>query len=123
MLIDSNIIIYAVQPERTALRLYLDTLPRTVSVVSYIETLGFQRLSDEARNQLEDFFEGARILPLTNAVADEAIRLRQQRRIGLGDSIIAATAITNNLTLITRNIEDFHWIDGLELLDPLSNNP
>ena len=62
-------------------------------------------------------------MPLTNAVADEAIRLRQQRRIGLGDSIIAATAITNNLTLITRNIEDFHWIDGLELLDPLSNNP
>ncbi|MYC38754.1 MAG: type II toxin-antitoxin system VapC family toxin [Chloroflexi bacterium] len=123
MLIDSNIVIYSVQPDHFALRLFLNTLPRTVSVVSYIEALGYQRLSDDARIQLTEFFEGARILPLTDAVAEQAINLRQQRRMGLGDSIIAATAITHNLTLVTHNTEDFRWIAGLELLDPLTNNP
>ena len=43
--------------------------------------------------------------------------------MGLGDSIIAATAMTHNLTLVTHNTEDFRWIAGLELLDPLTNNP
>ena len=51
-------------------------------------------------------------MPLTDAVAEQAINLRQQRRMGLGDSIIAATAITHNLTLVTHNTEDFRWIAG-----------
>ena len=123
MLIDSNIIIYSVQPENIALRMYLDTLPRIVSVISYIEALGFQRLTDEARIQLEDFFDGADVLPLTDAVAEQAILLRQQRRMGLGDAIIAATVLVHYLTLVTRNTEDFRRIDGLELLDPIGNHP
>ena len=43
--------------------------------------------------------------------------------MGLGDAIIAATAMVHNLTLVTHNTEDFRWIAGLELLDPLTNNP
>ena len=55
--------------------------------------------------------------------SNQAIALRQQRRMGLGDAIIAATAIVHNLTLVTHNTEDFRWIANLELLDPLENNP
>lgn len=123
MLIDSNIIIYSVQPNHLVLRIYLDTLPRTVSIVSYIEALGYQRLTEDARIQLTEFFEGARILPLTDTIAQQAVALRQQRRMGLGDAIIAATAMVHNLTLVTHNTEDFRWIAGVELLDPLTNNP
>ncbi len=48
-----------------------------------------------------------------------AVRLRQRRRMSLGDSIVAGTAIINDRTLITHNTEDFHWIEGIKLLDPL----
>lgn len=123
MLIDSNIIIYSVQPNHLVLRIYLDTLHRTVSIVSYIEAHGYQRLTEDARIQLTEFFEGARILPLTDTIAQQAVALRQQRRMGLGDAIIAATAMVHNLTLVTHNTEDFRWIAGVELLDPLTNNP
>lgn len=64
-----------------------------------------------------------RILSLTDAIAQQAVTLRQQRRMGLGDAIIAATALVYNLTLVTHNTEDFRQIAGLELLDPLTNNP
>jgi predicted nucleic acid-binding protein len=53
-------------------------------------------------------------------VIDEAIRLRQLRKISLGDSIVAATAIARHLTLATHNTDDFSWISGLALIDPMA---
>jgi predicted nucleic acid-binding protein len=58
------------------------------------------------------------ILPINEAVVDKTISLRQKYRIGLGDAIIAATALVNNLVLITRNIKDFEIIDALSLVNP-----
>jgi predicted nucleic acid-binding protein len=36
----------------------------------------------------------------------------------LGDAIIAATALVHGLTLVTRNVDDFKHIAGLELENP-----
>ncbi len=122
MLLDSNIIIYSAKPGDAALRSFLEGIRRYVSVISYIESFGYQNLKPEEFQQLETIFRRTQILPLTDDIVEQAISLRQQRRMGLGDSIIAATAITHNLTLVTHNTEDFRWIGGLELLDPLTNN-
>jgi predicted nucleic acid-binding protein len=121
MLIDSNIVIYASKPENADLRRFLDQISRSFSVVSYIESLGYHRLSESERQNLLRIFRRSQMLPLSHTVAQQAIRLRQTRRMGLGDTIIAATAIIHGLTLVTHNVEDFRWIGGLELLDPLSN--
>ena len=121
MLIDSNMVIYASHSDHLPLRLFLDSIPRSVSVVSYVEALGYHRLTTEAENFITDFFRGSQILSLSDSIAQRAVNLRQQRRMGLGDSIIAATAIVHDLTLVTHNIEDFRWISGLELMDPLTN--
>ena len=43
--------------------------------------------------------------------------------MGLGDALIAATAPVHGLTLVTRNVKDFRWIDGLDLLDPATIGP
>ena len=123
MLIDSNIIIYASKPEASVLRSFLDTFRRYVSVITYIESFGYQQLAFEERVQLVRIFRRTQILPLTDAIAQQAVSLRQQRRMGLGDSIIAATAMTHNLTLVTHNTEDFRWIGGLQMLDPVPNLP
>ncbi|CAI8007969.1 hypothetical protein GBAR_LOCUS5512 [Geodia barretti] len=101
------------------MRSFLDKIRRYASVITYIESFGFQRLAEEEREQLDGFFRNTQILPLTDGIAGQTITLRQQRRMGLGDAIIAATAITHNLALVTHNTEDFRWIAGLELLDPL----
>jgi len=64
------------------------------------------------------FIDWVVILPINEAVVDKTISLRQKYRIGLGDAIIAATALVNNLVLITRNIKDFEIIDALSLVNP-----
>lgn len=52
----------------------------------------------------------------------KAVLLRQERKMTLGDSLIAATAIVNDLKLITSNIKDFRWIDELTLVNPLKQD-
>ena len=123
MLIDSNIVIYASQPQYFALRLFLDGIQRSVSIVSYIEALGYRSLTADAEGYITNLFQGSQMLALSQTIADQAVALRQQRRMGLGDAIIAATAMVHDLALVTHNTEDFRWIGGLELLDPLTNNP
>ena len=121
MLIDSNIIIYAAKPAGSNLRALLDTIRRYASGITYIESCGFQNLVEPEREQLDGIFQNTRILAVTDTIAQQAVSLRQQRRMGLGDAIIAAAAMVHNLTRVTHNTEDFRCIGGLELLDPLSN--
>jgi len=36
----------------------------------------------------------------------------------LADALIAATCLENDLTLVTYNVKDFHFIQGLKWLKP-----
>ncbi|MBI1817448.1 MAG: type II toxin-antitoxin system VapC family toxin [Deltaproteobacteria bacterium] len=121
MLLDSNIIIYAAQPEQGALRAFVEEKAPAVSVISRIEVLGYHQLQQPERESLDRFFEAAEVLPLSESVVERAVHLRIQRRMSLGDSIIAATALVHQLTLVTHNTEDFAWIRELRLLDPLTS--
>lgn len=120
MLIDSNVIIYAAQPHYNDLRQFIDEITPSVSVVSYIEVFGYHNLGEDERQYLEQFFQKTEILPLSDTVMHRAVGLRQQRRMSLGDAIIAATAIVHDRILVTHNIQDFLWISELNLLDPLT---
>lgn len=119
MLIDSNIIIYSAQPEHVELRSFIAEHTPAVSAVSVVEVLGYQELSDSDRTKLEAFFDTATVLPLDDEVIWEAVRLRQLRRMTLGDALVAATALVGERTLVTRNTSDFDWIPELTVLNPV----
>lgn len=53
MLLDSNIITYAAQPEHAALREFIETHTPAVSVISYIKVLGYHKLTADDRQFLE----------------------------------------------------------------------
>ena len=118
MLIDSNIIIYSALPEYAFLRQLIAEHAPVVSAVSYVEVLGFHSLSEEARLHFEAFFAASTVLPLSQSVLDQAVILRQSRRMTLGDSLVAATCLVNARTLVTRNVLDFGWISGLNVINP-----
>ena len=118
MLLDSNIIIYASQPENTQIRQFIGEHDIVVSAISYIEVLGYHPLTEEYRLYFEEFFGVVEVLPISNAVLDRAVLLRQMRRMTLGDAIIAATALVYGRTLVTRNIEDFRWMAEITLINP-----
>ena len=126
MLLDSNVIIYSAQPENEFLRRLIAERAPAVSAVSYVEVLGYRHITETERLYFEDFFAEARVLPLGQSVLDEAVRLRQAKKIKLGDSLVAGTALVYDLTLVTRNVDDFLGIDGLRVLNPfagLSSQP
>ncbi|MCC5635012.1 type II toxin-antitoxin system VapC family toxin [Nostoc sp. CHAB 5844] len=118
MLVDSNIIIYAAQPEHSQLRELIAEYSPAVSALSYLEVLGYHLLSEQQRQYFEEFFQVAQVLPISQEVLNQAVALRQQRRMTVGDAIIAGTALVHGLTLITRNVDDFRWIAELNILNP-----
>lgn len=122
MLIDSNIIIYAAQPSYSVLRQFIANHAPAVSAVSYVEVLGYHGLSPAEKQHFAVFFAAATVLPITQPILDEAVTLRQQRKMTLGDALIAATCLVHGLTVVTRNTKDFTWIAGLTVLDPLAGS-
>ena len=123
MLIDSNIIIYAAQPANTALREFIAQHAPAISAVSYVEVLGYHRLTEQERQHFETFFAAASVLPLSQDVLEQAVKLRQLRKMTLGDALVAGTALVHGLTLVTRNVDDFKWIAGLSVLNPFTPEP
>ena len=78
------------------------------------------RLIDWLEVEVPSYFAG-RILPVDAVVADRWGRLVAQagRPLPAIDSLLAATALSRGLTLVTRNLRDFEHA-GLQLHDPWS---
>ena len=121
MVLDTNIIIYAAKPGGERLRSWLEHPSAITSILSRIEALGFPQLTPEEKIALERAFASLPESDLTEAIAIQAISLRQLRKIALADAIIAATALVEKVALITRNVDDFKHITGLEIIDPFAD--
>ena len=119
MLLDSNVIIYAIKPEYGSIRDLITKNETFISAISYLEVLGYHWLTDEDKKDFNEFFEAAAVIPISHDILEKAAELRQQRRMTLGDAIVAATALINELVLVTANEKDFSWIPGLTVLNPL----
>lgn len=119
MLLDSNIFIYAIQPQFASLREWCLLQPICASDISRLEVLGYHHLSDLDRRDLTELFTITSVYPVSNSIISRAISLRQQRKMSLGDAVIAATALEHQQVLATRNVADFDWIDGLSVVNPI----
>ena len=92
-----------------------------ISVISQIEVLRFN-VTPETEAILADFINASIIYSLNTVVIRRTIDLCKQSRIKLPDAIIAATALTENLTLVTCNINDYKHIHNLLLFNPWESN-
>ncbi|MFN0069205.1 MAG: type II toxin-antitoxin system VapC family toxin [Limisphaerales bacterium] len=123
MLLDSNILIYGANGGEPRLDAILDRKDLAVASLTRIETLGYHRLSDTEHRWLAEAMARMQVLPLTPAVEERAIALRQERKMGLADAVIAATALVHGRTLVTRNVDDFKHVNGLKLENPFEALP
>jgi len=93
-----------------------------ISVITYYEIMS-GLLYKDAKKQLKGFEELmsiSRIIPLSQSSAKIAANIEAELRksgkvIGHTDTLIAGTALANNLQLITNNTIHFKRIKGLDL--------
>ncbi len=117
ILLDTNIFIYIAN----------GTLPTEIiaktdighASITKIEALGFSTIPANELLILTRLFNESYNLPLTDAVVNRAVQLRQAKSMSLGDAIIAATALEYDLELWTVNIEDFKHIEDMKVVNPL----
>jgi len=126
-LVDSDVVIWAVRREHgaaqalaTVIREDGDLLP-AISAVTVFEVLQGMRPGSERRHrQVLDQFE---CLPVTGELAAMAAAMvrehrAQGRQLNMGDALIAATAATGKLTLVTYNRRHFEPL-GVPLYEHL----
>ena len=129
-LLDTNVLAEPLRPQPNAgvlagLRSHAHEIG-TASVVWHEMWYGCRRLPPSARRQaIEDFLlqvVGASIpiLPYDQRAADwHAVQRARLAAAGktprFADGMIAAVAFVNDLTLVTRNVRDFQFFEGVRL--------
>ena len=120
MLLDTNIVIYSCQADGEWLTQWTAHAEAAIASVTRVEALGFVKISPVEESAIRKYLGRCLTYPLDEEVIERAIRLRQQKKLKLGDAIIAATALEFDLPLVTRNADDFKDITGLEVINPFS---
>ena len=85
----------------------------TISFITQIEFLGYKNI----RKSSEEFISLANVIGVNKMIIQSCIDIRKSCNIKLPDAIIAATALTNGFTLLTRNIADFKSIENLKVIN------
>ena len=124
-LIDTDIIIFALRGDKNVLTKFEENknLPISISMITYAELIfGAKRSQNEQKNMIkvnhirdiyaiEDLNEG-----VMEVFADVKAKMFEKGiRIEDMDLLIAATAIYNELTLVTNNTKHFENIPNLKL--------
>jgi hypothetical protein len=100
---------------------FVESLDAAIDATIYIECLQGSKSNREKR-VIEKYLMRFPLLPITSASSIRAIELirnySNSHGLMLPDALIAATALENDLAVVTYNIDDFKFIQGLKYLEP-----
>lgn len=120
MLFDTDVLIFVERGHQKAAKIVADSAERFISVQTYMELL--QDAQNKKQHALILSFLKTfnfAVLPLTENIGKRAAIYVEEyslsHSVRTGDATIAATAIENNLTLITANSKHFNPIKELSL--------
>ena len=103
-------------PEKSAI--LIDENEQLLSVITRMELLAWKNATASQLQILQDFINNATVFGLEESIIVKTIAIRKNYGIKLPDAIIAATALTHGLILMTRNTKDFATILDLQVLNP-----
>lgn len=121
VLVDSDVLIWFARGNACAVATLRGLADRYISAVSYMELAQGCRNKAELKVLQKAFKSSAHdVLPITQGISDLACLLVEKyalsHSVHVADALIAATAISHGLPLLTANSKHFSVIDGLEVL-------
>ncbi len=120
MIFDTDILIWVQRGNEKAAKLIEKNEDRHLSIQSYMELL--QGAKNKVHHKyVKDFiseFEFS-VLPLTENIGHRALIYVEEYTLSsnmrAGDAIIAATAVENNMPLVSSNVKHFKVVNKLQL--------
>jgi predicted nucleic acid-binding protein len=105
VLLDTNIVTGLLKGDEGATAIVADAKASfagmAVSQITRMELLSFASLSEAEQQTVEEFLSQLHVIGIDGAIESLAIQLRRQRAMKLPDAIIAATALSRKLKLLT----------------------
>lgn len=125
MLWDTNSIIFFLQdllpsPSKAFLLKELNQRKPQISIITEIELLSWPKISRVEIGNISEFLSNFESIGLTEEIKIVTIQLRKSTGLKIPDAVIAATAITQAVPLLTNNLKDFEKVDFLKILDPMN---
>ncbi len=121
MIFDTNVLIYLSKYILKPDDVFSNKTETSISIITKIEALGFNFINKEEHLLLLNLCNELNVIPVTDDIAEQTIRIRKANRIKLPDAIIYATALTEGLPLMTHNIADFKNLGNeVKLVDPFT---
>jgi predicted nucleic acid-binding protein len=94
-------------PSSKSIKVKLEKAKVYVSIVTRIEMLSFPNITPEIESLIKHFLKSVQVVPLNRKVLRNTILLRRSKKLKIPDSIIAATALSLQATVVSR---DDHFI-------------
>jgi predicted nucleic acid-binding protein len=88
------------------------------SAITRLELFGFPGIEVSEKIKIKDLLKSFEEVAVTSDIIDWAIKIREKSKVKVPDAIIAGTALSCGCRLVTRNVDDFKTIQGLELINP-----
>jgi predicted nucleic acid-binding protein len=121
-LVDTDIIIDWLHGRTHARQLLLsDDVRLYCSAVTRKELLSKTGLKDSERRRILGLLRTVRVLEVDSLIAASASELLQKyadQPLGVADALIAATAWTRHLPLVTRNRKHYDFVEEITVIDP-----
>ncbi len=112
-LLDTNIIIYILNGDEIISN-YLSQNLFYTSIICEIELFGSKSLTPKEDKKIKDFLQEFRIISIDQSIKELAILFRKNYFLKIPDSIIAATAVSLDIPLVTSD-KGFKAITELEI--------
>lgn len=106
MAVDSNIIIYLLNGDRTV-EAMLEGNRIFLSFINKIELLGFQNLSPRQQSLIRDIVQNTTVIHSNDRITEEAIKIRATYKVKSPDAIVVATSMYLGIPLLTADASLF----------------
>ena len=111
---DTNIVIYLLSGDKHLAEL-LQGMDARLSFISELELLSKPNMTPAEVDKTNAFINQCTVVDISPAIKRKVVEIRQQAKIRLADAIIAASAITMGLPLITAD-KQFEKIPDLDVI-------
>ena len=120
MIIDTDVLIWELKGNEKAKKVIHETLPFSVSVVTYIELVQGMRNKDELNRLIKQLSQwNVSVLQISRDISTRAMIYVEEyflsHSMELADALIAATCITHSEEIITANDRHYKLIPNIQI--------